>query len=124
MIFELWRRLVPEKQTVSLIADEVDYQISAYDLGELERMELLDVAFKIEKESQSAHRLIENILSSVAGKSSSHSYIRNSAGLNWSTRRNSVTAGVSVIASQNGIKKWGGKYKTTRDFKEINPFRH
>lgn len=36
IIFELWRRLLPEKQSLSIFCDELDYQISLYDLGDLE----------------------------------------------------------------------------------------
>lgn len=31
LLFELWRRLVPEKQSISIICDELDYQIFLYD---------------------------------------------------------------------------------------------
>ena len=34
-VFELWRRLVPEKQTLGLFCDELDHQIEAFDKGEL-----------------------------------------------------------------------------------------
>src|SRR5947208_7129015 len=33
-IFELWRRLVPEKLCLSIFGDELDYQIDLYDQGE------------------------------------------------------------------------------------------
>lgn len=46
LLFELWRRLVPEKQSISLVCDELDYQISLYDMGELERVETLDDALQ------------------------------------------------------------------------------
>jgi hypothetical protein len=35
ILFELWRRLVPEKQSLSIFCDELDYRIFLYDLGEL-----------------------------------------------------------------------------------------
>lgn len=44
VIFELWRRMFPEKQTVSLLADELDYQILLYDREELLSVEPLDDA--------------------------------------------------------------------------------
>jgi hypothetical protein len=44
LIFELWRRFVPEKQTISLICDELDYQIFLYDTDALETLEPLDDA--------------------------------------------------------------------------------
>lgn len=31
VIFELWRRLLPEKRSLSIFCDELDYQISLYD---------------------------------------------------------------------------------------------
>ena len=34
VIFELWRRLFPEKQSLSLFCDELDYQIILYDAGQ------------------------------------------------------------------------------------------
>lgn len=33
IIFELWRRLVPEKQSLSIFCDELDYRIQKYDAG-------------------------------------------------------------------------------------------
>jgi hypothetical protein len=32
ILFELWRRFFPEKRTVSIFCDELDYQMTAYDL--------------------------------------------------------------------------------------------
>jgi len=43
-VFELWRRFVPEKLTVSLITDELDYQIYLYDTEALQTLESLDDA--------------------------------------------------------------------------------
>lgn len=36
LLFELWRRLFPNKQTLSIFCDELDYRIHLYDRGELE----------------------------------------------------------------------------------------
>lgn len=36
VIFELWRRFAPEKQTLSIFCDELDQLIGLYDHGELE----------------------------------------------------------------------------------------
>jgi hypothetical protein len=33
LIFELWRRLVPEKRSLSIVADEIDHVIFAFDSG-------------------------------------------------------------------------------------------
>lgn len=33
LLFELWRRLLPEKQTLSLVCDEIDQRIEKYDFG-------------------------------------------------------------------------------------------
>jgi len=38
LIFELWRRFLPEKQTLSLACDEFDYLIKLYDMKELKEM--------------------------------------------------------------------------------------
>lgn len=35
IVFELWRRLVPEKQSLGLFCDELDHQIEAFDQGDL-----------------------------------------------------------------------------------------
>jgi len=32
ILFELWRRYFPEKRTISIFCDELDYQMTAYDL--------------------------------------------------------------------------------------------
>lgn len=39
VVFELWRRLVPEKQTLSIFCDELDHQIHLYDTGSLSNVE-------------------------------------------------------------------------------------
>ena len=36
VVFELWRRLLPEKQSLSIFCDELDYQIALYDDEKLE----------------------------------------------------------------------------------------
>jgi len=36
LIFELWRRLLPEKQSLSIFCDELDHRIALYDQGLLE----------------------------------------------------------------------------------------
>lgn len=41
-LFELWRRLAPEKQTLSLFCDDLDYHISSYLKGDLEGSEALE----------------------------------------------------------------------------------
>lgn len=41
LVFELWRRLLPEKQSLSVFCDELDHQISLYDQGDLESDELI-----------------------------------------------------------------------------------
>ncbi|MCB1119646.1 MAG: hypothetical protein KDK65_06775, partial [Chlamydiia bacterium] len=44
LIFELWRRLLPEKQSLSLLCDELDNLIHAYDQGNLFHLEKLQDA--------------------------------------------------------------------------------
>jgi len=44
VIFELWRRLVPEKPSISIICDELDHQIFLYDQGERKEIEPLQDA--------------------------------------------------------------------------------
>lgn len=44
LFFELWRRLVPEKQSLSLICDELDYQIFLFDSETLDRRDSLEDA--------------------------------------------------------------------------------
>ncbi len=44
LIFELWRRLAPEKLCLSVFCDELDYQVSLYDSGEMENAEGLQDA--------------------------------------------------------------------------------
>ena len=41
ILFELWRRLLPQKQTLSIFGDEFDHMLYAYDKGELLDEELL-----------------------------------------------------------------------------------
>lgn len=39
LVFELWRRFLSEKQTLSLFCDELDHQIDLYETGESESLE-------------------------------------------------------------------------------------
>ncbi|MFN0064966.1 MAG: hypothetical protein ACKVOH_01880 [Chlamydiales bacterium] len=41
LVFELWRRMLPEKRCPSVFCDELDYQISEYEKGNLELQEAL-----------------------------------------------------------------------------------
>lgn len=41
LIFELWRRLIPEKQSLSIFCDELDHRIALYDQGLLENDEMI-----------------------------------------------------------------------------------
>lgn len=41
VVFELWRRLLPEKQSLSIFCDEIDHRIALYDEGELQSDELI-----------------------------------------------------------------------------------
>ena len=36
LLFELWRRLLPEKMSLSVFCDELDYQIYLYDTGQIQ----------------------------------------------------------------------------------------
>lgn len=36
LVFELWRRLLPEKPGLTIFCDELDHQISSYDTGEMD----------------------------------------------------------------------------------------
>lgn len=42
LVFELWRRLIPEKLCLSIFCDELDNQIFLYDRGQLENIESLE----------------------------------------------------------------------------------
>ncbi len=44
IIFELWRRLAAEKQSISIICDELDHQIFLYDQGQISSTEALEDA--------------------------------------------------------------------------------
>lgn len=44
VVFELWRRLIPEKMCLSIFCDELDHQISLYDQEKLQDLEPLENA--------------------------------------------------------------------------------
>lgn len=44
ILFELWRRLVPEKLSISIVCDELDYQIFLYDFRKVMNEEPLEDA--------------------------------------------------------------------------------
>lgn len=48
LIFELWRRLAPEKQSISLFCDELDHQIFLYDTEQAHPEELQDAIANLE----------------------------------------------------------------------------
>lgn len=47
LLFELWRRLLPDRLCLSIFCDELDQLIDLYDKGELESEELLQNALSI-----------------------------------------------------------------------------
>lgn len=47
ILFELWRRLLPEKQCLSIFCDELDHLIDTYDRGNLDDKQLLENALCI-----------------------------------------------------------------------------
>lgn len=52
LIFELWRRHFPEKRTLSIFCDELDYQMTQYDLGhESEIADTLEYLLQILEEN-------------------------------------------------------------------------
>jgi len=44
LVFELWRRLLPEKPSLSLFCDEIDYQIHLFDRGQVQKAEAIEDA--------------------------------------------------------------------------------
>ncbi len=44
VLFELWRRLLPQQQSISIFCDELDHLIYLYDQGHLENEEPLQIA--------------------------------------------------------------------------------
>ena len=46
LLFELWRRLIPEKRSLSLVADEIDHVIFAFDSGKEVRDEEIENAIE------------------------------------------------------------------------------
>ena len=61
LLFELWRRLLPENLPISLFCDQLDYLIEAYDRGSLVEVDQL----------QEALESLEDILDSAADKEGS-----------------------------------------------------
>lgn len=41
LVFELWRRFIPEKKCLSIFLDELDHQIFLYDHGQIKDVELI-----------------------------------------------------------------------------------
>ncbi len=90
--------------------------------SDVEQFRLEDMkALCLEIESRSyAESEIENVPYLGAEKSESSFYIINSNGLSYSRKRNSLGAGVSVLASRNGVKKLGSYSQTVRNGQEFN----
>ncbi len=52
LVFELWRRYFPEKRTISIFCDELDYQMTQHDLGhESDIEDILDYLQQILEEN-------------------------------------------------------------------------
>ncbi|MCM8527305.1 MAG: TldD/PmbA family protein, partial [Lentisphaeraceae bacterium] len=100
--------------------NEIDLELWNDDLQNLTTDQFLKLSFELENKAKTSHKLVENVLSAGVGKSSSSFYLYNSEGIKYNSKRNSVMAGVSLVAKKGQIKKTGGKYKSTRNFSEIN----
>ena len=100
--------------------ERLDLELWNEDLQNLTTPELLELSFSLEKYAGEADKLVDNVLSAGAGRSSSRFLLINSKGLSWSSRRNSTMAGVSLTAAKGDVKKSGGKYKGTRFFDEFD----
>jgi hypothetical protein len=70
IVFELWRRLVPEKQSLSIFGDELDHRITLYEEESLDNDELIQDALanllEILDENVDAGADPEQILSAVS----------------------------------------------------------
>lgn len=74
LIFELWRRLIPDKLCLSIFCDELDQLIELYDKGELENEELMQNALGILEDilddafdqEGDAHRVFKEVASYCA----------------------------------------------------------
>jgi len=99
---------------------EIDLDTWNEDLENLDTDDFLKLSFELEAKAEKANDLVENVLSAAAGKSKSSFYLLNSEGVRYNSKRNSVIAGVSLVATKGNIKKTGGKYKSTRHFEEID----
>lgn len=74
IVFELWRRFLSERQTLSLFCDEWDHQIDLYEEGKLETQEGLDDAIsrfmtlleEAEDQKEDPKELYESILEGCA----------------------------------------------------------
>jgi hypothetical protein len=73
LIFELWRRLLPQKLSFSIFCDELDYHINLYDKEESSGEELQDLLSFLEDllnrnrdEGETPHEIFEFFLSSCA----------------------------------------------------------
>ncbi|KAF3363272.1 Uncharacterized protein PHSC3_000162 [Chlamydiales bacterium STE3] len=68
-VFELWRRLIPGKQSLSIFCDELDYQIHLYDSGQTETAEGIEDAIanlQIMLEDADGGLEAKNLFSSIA----------------------------------------------------------
>ncbi|MBM3198376.1 MAG: hypothetical protein FJZ58_03870 [Chlamydiae bacterium] len=49
VIFELWRRLLPTRRSLSIFADEFDHMIARYDEGQVGEEEMVELLFALEE---------------------------------------------------------------------------
>lgn len=74
IVFELWRKLMPERQSLSIFCDELDHQINLYDARAVETTEEIEDAIagllmllrENSDEGVDPHRLFESVLEGCA----------------------------------------------------------
>lgn len=70
LVFELWRRFLPEKQSLSIFFDELDFRIAQYDRGLMEDdepiQEMLANLLEVLDENADTGRNPEEVLSAIS----------------------------------------------------------
>ncbi|MGL1904458.1 MAG: TldD/PmbA family protein [Fibrobacterales bacterium] len=79
-----------------------------------------DYAFEVEKCALAADDAIENVPYLGVGKDSGMMWLRNSNGIHFHNKRNSISAGLGAVAKKGEMTKMGVYSKVGRDFSEFD----
>ncbi len=100
---------------------KIDLGLWSDNIKDIEAGQLKELGLQLESAAFEANTLVENIPYLSMSKSSGKSWIRNSLGLDYSVRANSVGAGLGVVAVKGESRKMGVYFNNGTALSELEP---